>query len=161
MTAAMRRLGVLLVLLLAGCARGPTFDEVAATLPPLPANQGRLFVYRAFEPYQNLAWVPVFLNAQTIGAVGPGHVIMRDVPPGPYRLEPKSDGLWPNQASMFNLLPGQTVYAKITSFNSVDPSSSSSDLITTFVINLVDPTVGRSEIGSLQYSAQLRRTPAG
>jgi hypothetical protein len=153
-----RRLVVLLVFALAGCAgQAPTFDDVAATLPPVPPGEVRVFVYRDFEPYQSLSWVPVFLNGNEIGAVGPGHVILRDVPPGTYRIEAKSEGLWPDQAKTVDALAGQAIYAKITSFKGLNPSVSSGATMTTFVVTLMDPATARHEIGTLWYTAKARR----
>ncbi len=162
MAAAARRVWLLLALGLAGCAgAGPRFDDIAAGLPPVPQGAARIFIYRDFEPYQSLSWVPVFFNGATIGAVGPGHVLLRDVPPGAYRIEAQSEGLWPDQAKVVTVAAGETVYAKIASFRSIDPTVNDAEvLITTFVVVLVDPATGRREIGSLWYTAHWARPPA-
>ncbi|MGO8917342.1 MAG: hypothetical protein ACLQJR_15655 [Stellaceae bacterium] len=153
-----KRLFLLLALALGSCAgQAPTFDEVAATVPPVPAGAARIVLYRDFEPYQSLSWVPVFLNGKTIGAVGPGHVIMRDEPPGTYRLEAKSEGLWPDQVKTVTAAAGETIYAKITSFKGLDPGADGGGTMTTFVLILVDPAAGRREIGKLWYTARLQR----
>ena len=159
MTAAVRGLFLLLVFALAACAgQAPTFDDVAASQPPAPADTARIFLYRDFEPYQSLTWVPVFLNGKVVGAVGPGHVIMRDEPPGTYRIEAKSDGLWPDQVKTVAVAAGETVYAKISSFKNLDPTvDGMGATITTFVVTLVDPATGRREIGKLWYTAQGQR----
>ncbi len=156
---AVRRLCVLLVVALAGCAGpSPIFDAIAGTLAPAPPDQARIFVYRDFEPYQSLSWVPVFLNREEAGAVGPGHVILRDVPPGVYRIEAKSEGLWPDQAKTVTAMAGQTIYAKITSFKGLNPTvSSGGATMTTFVVTLTDPATARHEIATLWYTAKARR----
>jgi hypothetical protein len=153
MASAMNRLVLLLALVAAGCGSLPTFDQSIATLPPIPAGEARIFVYRDYEPYQSLSWIPVFFNRATIGAVGPGHVLMRDVPPGTYTIEPKSEGLWPDQAKTVRVAAGDTVYAKIESFNGPDATGSSDELQATFVVVLVDPIAARREIGPLWYHA--------
>lgn len=155
MTSALKRLLLLALLAAAGCAQQqPTFDQVSASLPPVPVNAARIFVYRAFEPYQSLSWVPIFFNGATVGAVGPGHVVMRDVPPGTYVIEPKSEGLWPEQAKTVTVGPGQTVYAKVESFKGLDPTANHREaLLTTFVVVLMDTATGRREIGPLWYDA--------
>jgi uncharacterized protein DUF2846 len=158
---AVKRLCVLLVVALAGCAGpSPIFDDIAATLPPLAPDRARIFVYRDFEPYQSLSWVPVFLNGNQVGAVGPGHVILRDVPPGTYRIEAKSEGLWPNQTKTVTATAGQTIYAKITSFKGLNPTVSSGGIMTTFVVTLMDPATARHEIATLWYTAKARRPAA-
>ena len=156
MAATMRRVWLLLMLALAGCANNaPTFDEVEPTLPR-PPGTARFIIYRNFEPNQSLSWVPVFIDRATVGAVGPGFVIVRDMPPGTYTLEAKSQGLWPGQAQTVTVEAGQTVYAKITSFRSRNPSSIGGTLQTTFVLNFVDPALARQEIGRLWYEATAR-----
>ena len=153
MTSAVNRLVLLLVLAAAGCASPPTFDQVGATLPPIPTGEARIFVYRDYEPYQSLSWVPVFFNGATIGAVGPGHVLMRDVPPGTYKIEPKSEGLWPDQAKTVRIAAGDSVFAKVASFAGLNATGSGDELEATFVVVLVDPVAARREIGTLWYDA--------
>jgi hypothetical protein len=150
-----KRLGALVMLALAACAAEPvpTFDQVGARLPPPPANTARIFVYRDFEPYQSLEWVAVFFNGATVGAVGPGKVFLRDVAPGTYTIEAKSEGLWPEQAKTVTVQPGQTVYAKVTSFKSLNPTGNRQSAISTFVVVLMDPVTARREIGPLWYEA--------
>ncbi len=154
MRSVLNRLVPLVALAAAGCASPPTFDQVSATLPPIPAGEARIFVYRDYEPYQSLAWVPVFFNGATIGAVGPGHVLKRDVAPGTYKIEAKSEGLWPDQAKTVRVAAGDFVFAKIESFNGLDDSGGGDELQATFVVVLVDPLVARREIGSRWYDAR-------
>lgn len=148
---------ILLVGLAGGCASGPTFDEVATTLSPAPAGDARIIVYRAFEPYQSLSWVPVAFNGANVGAVGPGSVFVRDVPSGNYDIAPLSQGLYPNQDKVVLAAPGQTYYAKVESFQGLDPSANRDVPLTTFVVVLVDPETARREIGPLRYTAQQRK----
>jgi len=150
----MKRLFALVLLALGACAVDrPTFDQVSAQLPPPAANAARIFVYRAFEPYQSLEWVPVFFNGATVGAVGPGKVFLRDVAPGIYTIEAKSEGLWPEQAKAVAVQAGQIVYAKITSFKGLNPAVNHPAEMVTFVVVLIDPATARREIGPLWYEA--------
>lgn len=151
----MTRLVALVLLVLAACAGDqPTVDQVEARLPPPPANTARIFVYRAFEPYQSLEWVRVFFNGATVGAVGPGKVILRDVAPGTYTIEAKSEGLWPEQAKSVTVRPGDIVYAKITSFKGLNPTANRPAELVTYVIVLMDPATAQREIGPLRYEAR-------
>jgi hypothetical protein len=142
-----------LLLLISACASAPSFDEASATLAPLPAGEARLFIYRDFQPYQSLSWVPVFLNGRRAGAVGPGRVLVRDIPAGTYTIAALSQGLWPNQAKTVTVAPEQTVYAKIESFKSANPAGNRFALQTTFVVVLMDSATGRREIGPLWLEA--------
>jgi hypothetical protein len=149
-----------LLALAPGCAAGPTFDEVAATLPPPPPGDARIVVYRDFEPYQSLSWVPVSFNGANVGAVGPGHVFVRDVAPGTYDIAPVSQGLYPNQDKVVVAAPGQTFYAKVESFKGLNPGADRDVPLVTYVVVLVDPATARREIGPLWYTAQHPKGPA-
>lgn len=162
MRGAWRWLILLAVVTVTGCAAtAPTFDEVAGSLPPVPPGAARIFVYRGFEPYQSLSFVPVFFNGAQVGAVGPGKVIMRDVPaPGSYTIAAKSQGLWPNQNKTVLVQPGQTVYAQIQSLRGLNPTANRPVPQTTFVVVLQDTVTGRRQIGPLWYEAQRQKSPA-
>ena len=151
---------LVLAALLAGCASVPTFDQASTGLPPTPTSEARLFIYRDFEPYQSLSWVPVFLNGTVTGAVGPGRVLMRDLVPGTYTIEAVSQGLWPNQAKTVIVAPGQTVYAKVQTFKSANPTTDRFQLQTTFVVVLMDTATGRREIGPLWLQARSTPSPS-
>jgi len=145
----LRQLVLLAVVVLAGCssATAPRFDQTG--VPPIPAGMARVYLYRAFEPYQSLAYVPVFLNRVDIGAVGPGKVLFRDVTPGTYTIEAKSEGLWPDQTKTVALGAGQTVYAKLESFRGLDPTANVPEPQTTFVVVLIAPEIAEREMGEL------------
>lgn len=151
MAAAVRRIFVLFALMLAGCAAGPRQNESTARLPPPGAN-ARLFVYRNYDLAQSLAWVPIFVNGTEIGGVGPGHVLVCDLPPGTYTIEPRSQGLWPEQAKTVSAGPGQTVYARIGSFRGANPDTHGQQLISTYAVMLQDTTTGQRDVGSLWYT---------
>jgi hypothetical protein len=63
-----------LLLGLVACAgpSGVPFPEVAATIPPIPSGEGRIYFYRDYEPYESLALTEVFLNGATAGVSGGG-----------------------------------------------------------------------------------------
>ena len=151
------RLVLVLLAALGACAAPPTYEQIAPTLPPLAPNMARIFVYRDYETYQSLAWVPVFLNGVRVGAVGPGYVMMRDVPPGTYDIAVASQGLYPNQDKVVVAAPGQTFYAKIETLRGLDPSADRAVPLTTFVVVLIDPEIARREIAHLWYTAERQK----
>ena len=155
------RLVLVLLAALGACAAPPTYEQVAPTLPPLAPDMARIFIYRDYETYQSLAWVPAFLNGVRVGAVGPGYVMMRDVPPGTYDIVVASQGLYPNQDKVVVAAPGQSFYAKIETLRGLDPSADRAVPLTTFVVVLVDPEAARREIAHLWYIAERQRVLAG
>lgn len=146
---ALRRRPVLLALLALNACAPPGHVWSDASVPPVPAGAARLVLYRSFEPYQSLAYVPVFLNGADVGAVGPGKIVIRDVAPGTYTIAPRSDGLWPDQAKTVTLVAGNTAYAKIESFNSLNSTADHPELQATFVVVLIAPAVATREIAGL------------
>ncbi len=145
------RLIVLIALALAGCAEAPRFDQVVAQLPPQGAT-ARLFVYRDYDLTQSLSWVPIKANGNQLGGLGPGHVLVCDLPPGTYTIEAQSQGLWPEQNKTVTVAAGQQVYARIGSFHTTDPDSHGQVLMTTFVVMLQDSAAGRRDIAQLWYT---------
>jgi len=166
------RVLLLMALALAGCAPGERLGEVAATLPP-PGSNGRLFVYRDLDLAQNQQWVRVTVNDTEIGGVGPGHVIVCDLPPGLYTIAPRTEYLWPDQAKTVRVAAGQTVYAKVgsawTTGSRAAPvrlaalrpgagqladanQSPGPNLEPIFVVMLQDPAAGGRDTGALWYA---------
>lgn len=149
--AALRWMMFFALALLAGCAAPPRFAEVATRLPP-PGGQARLFVYRAPTLSQSLEWVPIFLNRAPIGGVGPGHVLVCDMPPGTYTIATASQGLWPNQDRTVSVQPGQQIYAEIGSFRTPNPTARSNRVLqSTFAVMLQDTAVGSRDVMQLLY----------
>jgi hypothetical protein len=152
----LRRLALAALLGLAACTgpAGTPFPEVAASVPPVPADRGRIYFYRDYEPYESLSRPPLYLNGQEVGASIPGGVFYRDVPPGTYEIKVLSLGLYPNQFKTITLRPGDTYYAKITSLRSwsgADTGDISSFVADTFVVVLIDPNQARRELDLMRY----------
>jgi hypothetical protein len=138
---------------LLGCAEGPRFAQVAATVPPVPAGAARIFFYRWLEPYETLSWTPVYLNGATVAVSQPGTVLYRDVPPGTYAIAVRSEGVYPGQFKTVAVGPGQVLYVRIESLSSW--YSGGGPLRDwqhdTFVVNLVDPETAGRETQDLRY----------
>jgi hypothetical protein len=151
-----RRVWLLSLLLLAataGCARPLSYAQVAPSLTGPAPGMARIVVYRDYS-YQSPSWVPVFFNGTRVSAVGPGYVMLRDVPPGTYDISVASQGLYPNQNKVVTAAPGQTFYAKIETVRGLDPSADRPVPLTTFVVMLVEPETAQREIAPLWYTAQ-------
>ncbi len=76
--------------LLSGCATGKKFSDAKSTLPPLAADQGRIYFYRitavgaAVQP-------AVKINGEKIGTAKPGGFFFVDRAPGNYQVETSTE----------------------------------------------------------------------
>lgn len=71
-------------IILASCAGGPTYAEQKNNLPPIPANKGRVFVYRP-QPFAaaGAAIRPqVRIDGQSVGTSKSGGFLYSDQSPG-------------------------------------------------------------------------------
>lgn len=159
-TRGFRLLSVALLAALGACAQPPSYAQVAPSLPALALGMARIVVYRDYS-YQSPSWVPVFFNGARVSAVGPGYVMLRDVPPGTYDIAVASQGLYPNQDKVVAAAPGQTFYAKIETVRGLDPTANRPVPLTTFVVVLVEPETAQREIAPLWYTAQTAEGAAG
>lgn len=75
----------------------------------------RLWLYRDYEPYETLARPLIRLNGAPVGVSEPGGTLVRDVPPGVYRVTVDSTGRDTNQFVTVTLAAGKTAYIKIES----------------------------------------------
>jgi hypothetical protein len=142
---------MLLFVALVGCAaEGPNF--AAATLPPLPPGQARIFFYRWNEPYEALSMSKVYLNGDEIAVSQIGAVLYRDVAPGPYYVSVQSQGTYPDQFKTVVIGAGQTFYIRIESISSYkSPCGYLGNCeVDTFVVSPVDPTTAAREMYALK-----------
>lgn len=141
---------LMIALALAGCVQGPTFGEVAATLPPPPPGNARIYVYRLLEPYVTTSWTTVSFNGREVGASAPGTVFYRDVPPGQYLVSCISRGIYPNQFKTVTLAPGDNVYIRIDDIDTW--AETKFGYFNTYVVSVVDPRFAAAQIRGLAYS---------
>jgi hypothetical protein len=137
---------------LGACASaGPKGLSAAAV--PLAPDRARIYVYRDLNPYDTTEWTAVSLNGEKIGNNAPGTVFYRDVRPGTYEIEVRSDQLYPNQFKTVTLAPGSTVFAKIQEVRHWGTDFGAGG--ETFVVTIVDPATGYHEIGPLLWQQTL------
>ena len=104
-----------LMLALAGCTKLP--PTAAYAIPPIPAQEARIWFYRDLDPHGSLATPRLRLNDAVVGVSQPGGAFYRDVPPGHYRISADSYLPDPIQTRDVDLVPGQEVYAKVLSLD--------------------------------------------
>lgn len=145
------RLGTIMlsVLALAGCAEesGPH----PGSEPPVPSGMARLYVYRDFDPNGPLIWTQVSLDHRPIGASAPGTVFYRDLPPGIYEIEVRSDQRYPDQFKTVRLVAGSNTFAKIGDLM-FSGAPSYSQQASTFDVMIVNPVIAAREIALLRLS---------
>jgi len=147
-----RFLGVLapgLAAILLGCSGGP--QDPLVGVGGVPAGMGRIYFYRENKFYDAQIWTAVSLNRRVVGSSAPGSVFYRDVAPGTYLIEARSDELYPDQARTVVVKPGMIVFARIA----VVPAYGKSDLQwmgNTFVVQIVDPAVARLQVRQLELT---------
>jgi hypothetical protein len=99
-----------------------TLSACTTTPAPPPATPttlnpaaARLWIYRAYEPNETLARPLIRLNGEPVGVSEPGGALVRDVPPGVYRVTVDSTGRDTNQFVTVTVAAGKTAYVKIES----------------------------------------------
>jgi Protein of unknown function (DUF2846) len=138
-----------LAAILLGCDSAP--QDPLAGVAGAPVGTGRLYVYRENNFYDALVWTAISLNGVAVGSAAPGSVFYRDVAPGTYRIEARSDQLYPDQAKTVVVEPGATVFVRIA----VAASYGKSRLQwqgNTFVVQIVDPAVARIQMSRLELT---------
>ena len=101
--------GLFLVLLMAGCASGPSYKQAADNFPKLAPDLGRIYIYRPSSA--GLAIQPdVKLNGVTIGNSTPDGFFFVDRPTGDYEVSTTTEM---KKSLTFHLDAGQTRYVRL------------------------------------------------
>jgi hypothetical protein len=143
---------VALLLALPGCAQ-PT-PIAGAGIPPIPAGQARIWVYRTYEPYADHGLPAVYANGAAIGWAQLGGAFYRDVAPGHYHMTVQTYGVDFNQSSDLDLAAGQQAYIRIVSLPDwvQGPSLRRSYERPTYYAWLIVPQVAAAEIAPLAFN---------
>ena len=129
---------VLIVLMMAACATGPSLKEQAAALPDLETGQARVYFY-CTSVAGGASQPAVLLNGQQVGDATPRSVFFRDVAPGKYSVTTTMT----SQVVTFDVAAGDKKYVKLSygfSFNTYP--------------ELVDSATGEAESSKLSYIRQ-------
>jgi hypothetical protein len=133
-----------------GCA--PTALTAAAPIPPISPGEGRIWVYRTYEPYADHGLPAVYANGGTIGWSQLGGAFYRDLPPGHYHVTVQSIGVDFNQSSNVDLAAGQQAYIRIVSLPSwVEGGFRRSYQRPTYYAWLIPPQVAAAEVAPLAF----------
>jgi hypothetical protein len=100
-----------LALLITACAAtGPRFAEVQASLPPVAAGEGRIFVFRDASAVGAALRPDVRLNGSVIGAPQPGSFFFVDRPAGRYTASARAET---ESTVEFELVEGESAYVSL------------------------------------------------
>jgi hypothetical protein len=136
--------GIIALLALAGCAAAPNISETP-TPRAVPQESARVFVYRWLEPYESLEFARVDLDGRPLGYAQNGAAFFRDITPGRHTITVVSRGRYPGQTATVTLTPQETLYVRIASLSTWDPSFPDE----TFTLRFADPTTGAGDVASL------------
>jgi hypothetical protein len=139
------------VLLLAGWLGGCATAPQLTAFPPVPTDMARFYVLREPTIYDSQIWTAVSLNDQVAGTSAPGTVFYRDVAPGTYRVEARSEKLYPDQVKTVVVRPGSATFVRVDNL----PTWSQSNRQwwgTTFTVEIIDPAIGQVELGKLRLT---------
>jgi hypothetical protein len=131
---------------LVGCARNPMVGSVS--VPPIPAGEARLWVYRLYIPSETLNMTKVSMNGTYAGYAQLGGAFYRDVTPGVYQIEVESYGRDINQSADVALVAGQEAYVRVEPLRSWATGYGHRGMAgrDTFYARLILPKTARAEI---------------
>jgi hypothetical protein len=130
---------------------GTASQPPAAVASPVPAGMARFYVLREPTIYDSPTWTAVSLNGEVAGSSAPGTVFYRDVAPGTYRVEARSDKLYPDQVKTVVVRPGSATFVRVDNLPNWGQSPRQWQG-TTFTVEIIDPAIGQLEIGKLQLT---------
>lgn len=98
------------LLVLVGCAAtGPLYTEVAATIPPVPANKGRVYFFRPDTMLGAAVTADINLNGKVVGRSERGSFFFVDENPGKCTVTTSTEI---ERQLTFTLDAGQTRYVR-------------------------------------------------
>ena len=126
------------VLLVAGCASGPKYSEVAARTPALKGGEGRIYFYRESSMLGAALQPDIKLNGAVVGSSKPGGYFYVDRPAGSYVASASTET---EKTASFTLDAGETKYLK--------SSPSFGIVVGRIVITIESPEKAKLELASL------------
>jgi hypothetical protein len=128
--------------LLGGCASGPSYSQMQSTIPPVPADKGRVYFYR--DSVLGAAVQPsVRLDGQEVGTAKPKGFFYVDVAPGNHVVETTTEV---SRRLSFTIDQGATRYVKL--------SISMGFAVGHVYPALVDADVGQKGVAECKYAGK-------
>lgn len=127
--------------ILTGCAAtGPLYSDISASIPPVPADKGRIYFYRSDTMFGAAVTSDIRLNGKVVGRSERASVFYVDQSPGNCVVSTSTEV---EKQLTFTLAAKETRY--------VHTSVSMGVLVGRINAKLVNATEAKSEIESLHY----------
>jgi hypothetical protein len=130
------------LVLLPSCATGPAYAEMAGTIPPVPADKGRIYFYR-ISAFGAAVQPAVRLDGVEVGTAQPKGFFYVDAAPGSHFAETTTEV---SRRLTFMLDKGQTRYVKL--------SISMGFAVGHVYPELVDDAAGMKDVTECKYTGK-------
>jgi hypothetical protein len=131
-------------------------SATAAATAPIPPGMARIWLYRAYEPFQSEARPYVRLNGAIAGVSEPVGAFYRDVSPGTYTVTVDSEGRDVNQFTTVSVAAGEQAFVKVMADASWDSGGGGGNMggaggwaRPTFYTRQVQPQAAATEISAM------------
>jgi hypothetical protein len=135
-------------LMAAGCASGPGYKEMAASIPTVSADHGRIYFFRSNLMIGAAIQPQIKLNGESVGQSKPGGFFYLDEPAGQYTVSTETET---EKTVSFVLDAGETKYVRT--------SASLGVLVYRIVPSLEDSDTAMKDIEGLKYTTGDRDGP--
>lgn len=126
---------------LAGCASGVKYQEMASSIPSLKAGEGRVFFLRSSSMMGAAIQPEIRLNGEVVGHSKPGGFFFVDRPAGNYVASTSTET---EKTASFTLAAGETKYVRT--------SPSFGVMVGRIVVELETPDKAKAELPSLSFT---------
>ncbi len=98
-----------LLVLIAACATGPSYQQAVTGFPSLGPDRARVFFYRNFSPFGAAIQPVIKLDGQPVGSSVSGGFFFVDVKPGQHKAESTTEA---TEEVTFSARAGQVIYIR-------------------------------------------------
>jgi hypothetical protein len=130
-------------------AQQPTTRPVF--IPPIPAGQARIWIYRGSQPTSPFNYPHVeaiTLNGATIGYERLGGAFYRNVPPGHYVIAAPGLPLDNDESTAVDLAAGQEAYLKL---DAIGWPGGGENMVDVYALHLIPPQIGHTVVAQLAF----------
>ena len=131
----------LVAVVVAGCASGVKYQDMASAMPTLKAGEGRIYFLRSSSMVGAAIQPEIRLNNQVVGSSKPGGFFYVDRPAGNYVASTSTET---EKSASFTLQAGETKYLRT--------SPSFGIVVGRIVVELETAEKAKAELPSLSYT---------